>query len=280
MKHVSILSSLATSLSFSRAAPAISNPGASAAPISSQCINIEYRQNWIVAECLTGEDATTRIKSAVYLHNKIENSDGSLKWNAGGGYARTCADCQITGADAALSCSCGTSWNTGKPPNIIGTIKLDEHISVYNGHLLSNFPSTPAIPPISSKYAVPDDLSYSFGGLATCPEAGNESYDFCKMTTNSCHTSTNTSDTLDSRFFFTGPLTCYVPTIYFPAHFQFEALKLVSQGAWEVLGYRDETCSGEAIERVGPEDVGVCKKFGDQRVRALTIRPAFNGDPQ
>lgn len=82
MKHVLVLSSLATSVTIARAAPAHSlrAPGSS---IATQCINSQIRQNWLVSECLTGVDSTTRIESATYLGNKVENRDGDLAWSTG-----------------------------------------------------------------------------------------------------------------------------------------------------------------------------------------------------
>lgn len=54
----------------------------------------------------------------------------------------------------------------------------------------------------------------------------------------------------------------------------------MSVGAWEMLGYADEACTGEPIQRIGYEDRGVCRVFGGERVRAVTVRPLFNGDPR
>ena len=82
MKHLIRFTSLVTALTFAHAAPTISTKQAVPAPINTQCINFEYRQGWLIAECLTSEDSTTRIQSAVYLPNKIANNDGSLQWGA------------------------------------------------------------------------------------------------------------------------------------------------------------------------------------------------------
>jgi hypothetical protein len=66
--------------------------------------------------------------------------------------------------------------------------------------------------------------------------------------------------------------------IYFPQyHYQFESLKLTAEGAWEVLGYADEACSGEPVEKVSDSEMGKCKAFST-RVKALSVRPMFNGD--
>ena len=49
------------------------------AGVLDECINISLRQEWVVADCLTGQDATTRINSAVYIGNKLVNNDANLQ---------------------------------------------------------------------------------------------------------------------------------------------------------------------------------------------------------
>lgn len=84
-----------------------------------------------------------------------------------------------------------------------------------------------------------------------------------------------------TAFQYTQPLTCFVPVIYFPdIHYQFESLKVAGEGAWEVLGYADEQCTGEPVATLGPDQAGVCEKVNGPRVKAVTVRPAFNGDPK
>jgi hypothetical protein len=50
--------------------------------IASQCQNLRIRGTswWMVGNCLTGADSTTRIESSIYLNGKIDNIDGVLKW--------------------------------------------------------------------------------------------------------------------------------------------------------------------------------------------------------
>jgi hypothetical protein len=71
-----------------------------------------------------------------------------------------------------------------------------------------------------------------------------------------------------------------VPFLYFPDyHFQFEMIKFVSEGAWEMIAYADEGCMGEEM-RIGYADRGICRAVEGERLRAFTVRPVFNGDPR
>ncbi|KAF2179524.1 Cyanovirin-N [Zopfia rhizophila CBS 207.26] len=246
---------------------------AHAIPISSQCTNTEIRQSWFLGECLTGQDSTTRIKSAVYLANKVANDDGDLKWKADGSYDSSCSECSLIEGGATLNCSCKTAWGSKKGSRVAGTINLDEHISLYDGHLLSNLSGTPTPPSSLSNYPIPSSFSYSFGGTAHCFEPSDSN----KTTT--CPWNVPCSDTSNSGWMFDGPITCYAPVIYFPIHHQFANLKIVGDGAWEVLAYDNEVCAGEPMGVVRPEDKGVCKGF-ERLAKAVTVRPAFNGDPQ
>lgn len=66
-----------------KAYPAYATPVATEAvvgkPISSECINIRFQLNWLVAECLTGKDNTTRQKTAIWLHSYVWNDHGTMK---------------------------------------------------------------------------------------------------------------------------------------------------------------------------------------------------------
>ncbi|KAF2474918.1 uncharacterized protein BDR25DRAFT_112980 [Lindgomyces ingoldianus] len=250
--------------------------------ISSQCINTEFRQNWFIGECLTGEDATTRVKSAVYMANKVENDDGELKWKNDGRFDRSCNSCNLINGGATLNCNCRTTYQSKKNVSSwVGTLNLDEHISLYSGHLLSNLAGAPTAPttnplsPNPNPYPIPSSFTYSFGGTAHCPDTPGEApgSDYCAWI-GTCSNSSSSVWTFD------GPINCYVPVIYFPQyHYQFESFKLLADGAWEVLGWGDEACTGEPVERVSPDERGVCKGFGT-KVRAISVRPAFSGDPR
>ena len=71
-----------------------------------------------------------------------------------------------------------------------------------------------------------------------------------------------------------------VPIIYFPdIHYQFEEIKLTGEGTWELWGYDSESCTGEPIQVIKSEEMGVCKT-PRKLIKAVTVRPAFNGDPR
>lgn len=126
---------------------------------------------------------------------------------------------------------------------------------------------------------MPSDLSFGFGGNATCPDNSSTTpgFDWCKQVAHTCTTSNARTDTSDVSFRMYGPLGCYVPVVYMPYHFQFEVIKLVGEGAWEMVGYADEQCT-TPVGTISSEDMGVCTSF-QPRVRAISVRPAFNGDP-
>jgi hypothetical protein len=196
-----------------------------------------------------------------------------------GHYERTCQSCSLQSPDSAvLTCECQTAWGTNTPNPQNGIIDLSQHIGVYNGHLLSNLSGPPIVPSSPSKYPVPSDFTYHFGGIATCE---NDSEGVCSNAASKCSTSSpvDRTDASETLWQFSQPLTCYVPTIYFPdLHYVFSSFKLAAEGAWEVLGYADEACSGEPVV-YGAGDAGVCKVL-ERPIKAVTIRPLFNGDAQ
>ncbi|KAF2730593.1 hypothetical protein EJ04DRAFT_567617 [Polyplosphaeria fusca] len=242
--------------------------------LSTECNNLQLRMNWLTADCLTGEDSTTRIQSAVALSNKLSNSDGALKWQTDGHFERTCQDCALS--SLSLTCRCRPSWGTGKTGLQNSTLDLSRHIGVYDGHLLSDMTGAPLVPDTPSPYPVPRDFSYHFGGEATCDGV---SADMCTQV-KECTTASpvNRTDAREAWWTFSEPVECYVPVIYFPdAHYVFSRFKIMGEGAWEVRGFADEGCTGEPVEVLGEGDVGVCKVLGE-RVRAVSVRPLFNGD--
>ncbi|KAF1996011.1 hypothetical protein P154DRAFT_623525 [Amniculicola lignicola CBS 123094] len=260
MKYCSFISALSLFFSLSTAAPLTSSqPAVVGKSIRENCINLEIRNSWLFAECLTGEDSTTRIQSGVGIYNKFGNDDGVLKHSG-----------PIMEVGPALVMTANSST----------THHSKEHIKVYNGHLLSDTFATPNPPITPSKYPVPKDPTFLFGGKTSCADQSTDR-DFCRTNVDSCTNSTR-NDRREGWWTSESPYHCYVPFIYFPdIHFEFEAFKVMSEGDWNVIGYRDEACK-EKIQRVYPEDTGICKVFGDrdeQRVRAFTIVPAFNGDP-
>lgn len=50
--------------------------------IASQCTNLRLSKKdwWVIGDCLTGVDNTTRITSAFSLEEKLTNKDGNITW--------------------------------------------------------------------------------------------------------------------------------------------------------------------------------------------------------
>ncbi|KAF2707183.1 hypothetical protein K504DRAFT_535717 [Pleomassaria siparia CBS 279.74] len=164
----------------------LANPTASPfdpLPVATQCTNIRMPDVWLVADCLTGADATTRMTSGMFLNNKTTNDDGSLTWDTR--YVRV--------TNAWDSCGRGEFFNSCNQCTLSAT------------------------------------------AILTCT---------CK-----------TSDDTEAVFRFYGPERCFVPSVYFPDHFVFSAMKLIREAAWELKGYADEGCT-QLIHTLGP---GVCK---------------------
>ncbi|KAF2473552.1 uncharacterized protein BDR25DRAFT_340930 [Lindgomyces ingoldianus] len=270
MKHILVLTSLA-SLSSVYAAPSTFPQSAIAGPIGSQCINFLIRAQWLIADCLTGTDSTTRIQSAVWLDNKITNNDGNLEWDPKGQWWLSCYECKLI--DGSLNCQCKS--HAGRLINT--TLSLDEHISVYNGHLLSDINGAPKPPSTSSSYPIPVDFEYAVNGIATCPDSKNSTQDWCKTISPSCENK-RTYWHFDEPFWFGGPIHCQILSLNQPDHFQFEVLKWMGEGAWELIAYPDEACKEQPIGRILEAEAGTCRPF-QPRVKAITVIPMFNGDP-
>ncbi|KAH6918060.1 Cyanovirin-N [Coprinopsis sp. MPI-PUGE-AT-0042] len=265
------LASIAALFVVARASPALLPR---AETIGSQCTNTRISQGWLIAECLTGS-GTTRITSGTYLANKVTNDDGVLKWKTDGFYAGSCSGCQLIDGGSKLNCQCRPNFGQNKD----ATITLDEHIGVYNGHLLSNFAGSPAVPNAPSKYEFPADLYYRIGGNATCVEDPPSIPGWCETTMPKC-TSSDKTDYTETPILLGAPLsTCWEPNFYFADKMAFSDIKLAGVGAWEVTAYSDGACT-KKLGTISPEQAGVCLTFGGEKVRGITSRPLFNGDPQ
>ncbi|KAH6918063.1 hypothetical protein BKA70DRAFT_1554216 [Coprinopsis sp. MPI-PUGE-AT-0042] len=274
---MAFVSALATSivafLAVASAAPSLlSEPGS----IASQCTNVRFYQGWLIGDCLTGS-GTTRITSGTYLNSKLGNDDGALVWSVDGTFGQSCYDCTFT--DGAFACKCWRAWpNSGQER--LATVDLDKYIGVYTGHILSNLTGPPQIPSKPSPYPFPSDLTYYLGGNATCSEyPSNEVPDWCTQVNPNCVDGNGTQFSnlpIDHHY----PLSkCYVPTVYFSwYYFQYSQLKIVGEGAWELTVYSDQECTKKIGIISAPDEAGVCKSFGTEKVRGITTRPLFNGD--
>lgn len=54
-------------------------PTAVGGTIAKDCINVQLRDHWLIADCLTGKDKDDRIQSSVYLPSKITNREATLE---------------------------------------------------------------------------------------------------------------------------------------------------------------------------------------------------------
>ncbi|ORY17586.1 hypothetical protein BCR34DRAFT_596771 [Clohesyomyces aquaticus] len=236
-----------------------------------ECTDIELRGRWLVANCLTGADATTRIQSTVFLHDKVTNSEATLKWAVNGAYANSCRNCQIING-ASLNCICDHSANRF---NENTTLNLEEHISNYNGHLLSDLAGPPIVPSTSSAMKIPSDLSWalSFGNTSCYPPEE----DICKGYTigqQPCPSSPTWSSNGD-------PANCssFHWPVAVPVWQSFYSLKIDAPGlGWEFQIYDNVDCKSNPILTVGPKDLAKCNPLSKAGV-AWTVKPLWNADP-
>ncbi|KAH6918062.1 Cyanovirin-N [Coprinopsis sp. MPI-PUGE-AT-0042] len=270
MIRTSTLVSAAALLAVASASPSLLPR---AGTIGSQCTNVRIVQGWLTGECLTGS-GSTRITSGTYLNNKLTNDDGTIKWKKDGSYSTTCSSCRLIDGGSKLNCQCRPNFGQNKDT----TITLDEHIGVYNGHLLSNLAGAPVVPSAPSKYEYPSDLSYRIGGKATCVADPPSIPGWCESTMPKC-TDSDRTDFAETPIQQIAPLsTCFEPNFYFAEKTAFSEIKLASAGAWELTAYSDGACT-KKLGVISPEQAGTCQTFGGEKVRGVITRPLFNGDP-
>lgn len=78
-------------------------------------------------------------------------------------------------------------------------------------------------------------------------------------------------------FLFGAGVKCYKPTVYWNDQFYMsKVLQITAEGMWEIEGFADEECK-ESVMKVYPEEKGTCKPVGEKLVKAIAVRPAFNG---
>ncbi|KAH6918061.1 hypothetical protein BKA70DRAFT_1393848 [Coprinopsis sp. MPI-PUGE-AT-0042] len=265
------LASAVALLAFASASPSLLPR---AGTIGSQCTNTRLFQGWLIGDCLTGS-GTTRITSGTYLQNKLGNDDGAIKWQQDGNYGWTCTSCQLLNGGSDLNCLCRPNFGQSRDANI----NLDQHIGVYNGHLLSDLARALVVPSAPSKYEFPTEMFYRIGGKATCVANPPSIPNWCETTMPTCTTS-NKTDYTEAPIQHLAPLSaCYEPWFYFEDKMAFSDLKLASVGAWELTVYADGACT-KKLGSISPEQAGTCQTFGGEKVRGITSRPLFNGDPQ
>ncbi|KAH7018013.1 Cyanovirin-N [Microdochium trichocladiopsis] len=239
-----------------------------AAGILSDCTNIDFREKWLVADCLTGKDASTRINSAVFIGNKLTNNDGNLQWQANGGYATYCRDCTFAGT--TYTCSCRPNFGQYKWTSI----NLEEHIANYNGFLLSNLTGPARTPSRASTVPVPASFSYDLRYAATNCTSPEDYYE--------CNDDLPLAQPGDCAngggLSLNYAVDCFKNRWYFPweVYTTFQSLQpgAAVSGAWEFTVFGDLECSGAPLGKA-PE--GACSKFAEFGV-GVRVEPLFNGD--
>ncbi|KAJ1324034.1 CVNH domain-containing protein [Microdochium nivale] len=239
-----------------------------AAGILDECININFRQDWLVADCLQAKGSSARINSAVYIDNKLTNNDGNLRWQANGGYRLSCRDCALIGL--TYTCTCRPNFGQYRATSI----NLEEHIANYNGFLLSNLTGPARIPSASSPIPVPADFSYSLkGGALSCTSP--EQYDECDRSSPSPQPADCGEATIGSSH---AGEECLVDRWYFPweVYTSFQSVSPVPavSGAWNFAVYGNHRCDGAVLGRAAP---GTCTKFSRYGV-GVKVEPLFNGN--
>ncbi|RDW61133.1 uncharacterized protein DSM5745_10631 [Aspergillus mulundensis] len=222
---------------------------ASAQGFSSECTDISLTDNWLVATCPTGSGSS--ITSSVFLNNKIVNNNGNLEWVENGRFLGSCVDCAVS--SGVLSCTCRGNFN----PNVAASLNLEEHISNYAGHLLSNQtgPIT-TIPPDSS---VPVPSSFDLSLSLVAPFLGTD----CSRA--------------GAILGLNNPQPCYyinpggVGTVQYSA-----GIQSGNQG-WEIVAYEDPECTSEPVYTFTAGDEGVCVAF-QPYAAAFGVRPLWNAD--
>ncbi|KAF2271515.1 Cyanovirin-N [Westerdykella ornata] len=232
---------------------------------SKLCKDITLTGSWLVANCPDNNGAS--IQSSVYLPSKISNSDGNLVWSVDGQYQGTCITCSIT-SDGILHCTCWKAQGHTRD----ATINLEEHIAVYNGHLLSDLKGTPQPPSSSSPISMPSDLSWTFNYGDTSTYTPGSSL--------SALGATEAPGCTDYTVVEHGnPQPCLTERVPFSSTVDYIAFgggkMTAAGGAWDVKVYDNLDCTGTPLGTI--TEFGTCKVF-EKTALALQVLPKWNAD--
>ncbi|KAJ5645678.1 hypothetical protein N7507_011689 [Penicillium longicatenatum] len=216
---------------------------------SSECTDISLIDSWLIATCPT-DDGTGEITSSVYLPNKIENSEGTLKWKTDGSYWSSCDDCQLVDSGSTLQCYCDGTYSSEDGTT---TLDLETYIANYDGHLLSNLTGAITSVPANSSYAVPTnfDVELELSSL------------------------NNTCSTLGAYLSLNDPTDCYYLNL--GVTYTWACGTSVDNEGWEIVGFAAKDCSGDAVVTYTPSNVDTCLTFSTG-VQAFSITPLWNAD--
>ncbi|PSR85784.1 hypothetical protein BD289DRAFT_249639 [Coniella lustricola] len=143
------------------------------------CSSVAFSNGWLVATC--PDNSGVSVTSSVWLSSLIALDDDSLEWQVGGDFYASCvngAASTISNSTLLSQCAVGESYIS---------IDLSEHISVYDGFLLSDLAGTPSGPTVqSSSITVPSAANhfayqiYFYNALMTryCENYGTEDAGF------------------------------------------------------------------------------------------------------
>ncbi|KAH7122424.1 Cyanovirin-N [Dendryphion nanum] len=247
-------------------------PTVASGTITTDCVNVRLQGLWLVADCWTGQDKTTRIQSTVFLPPKITNREGNLEWKVQGAYPRYCTECKLIEI-SKLNCKCRPSGG----PSKVSTIDLSDHIRNYNGHLRSDLAGPVTIPSNSSTVKIPENIRWglSVGGTSCYspdPEAC-KSFPDPPVTDLTCPANDYTYST-------DGAPTCSskVVPIHGPIYEQFRSLRVNgNERAWDFVVYDNPDCKGPDVGRVDNSEWGKCKVF-PKSMLGVNVIPLWNAD--
>ncbi|KAL2829053.1 Cyanovirin-N [Aspergillus pseudoustus] len=216
-----------------------------AAGFSSECTDVSVTSYWLIGTC--PDDNGDDITSSVFLPYKLSNQNGDLEWAVDGKYYQSCSDCSLSGAN--FSCTCRDSTNH----NQATSINLEEHISNYSGHLLSNQTGAITTVPANSSTPVPSDFSGTLGLDtidATCSSAG------LTVSLNS-------------------PSDCYYANL--GVTISYLSGETSGNQGYEIKFYSDLECTSEVLATVTDSDDDTCVAF-EEAALAWSVIPLWNAD--
>ncbi|KAJ6010373.1 hypothetical protein N7451_001785 [Penicillium sp. IBT 35674x] len=216
---------------------------------STECTDISLIDSWLIGTCPT-DDGTGEITSSVYLPNKIENSEGTLKWKTDGSYWSSCDDCELVDSGSTLQCYCDGTYASEDGTT---TLNLETYIANYDGHLLSNLTGAITSIPTNSSYAVPTNFDVEL-------ELSSEN---------------NTCSVLGAYLTLNDPTDCYYLNL--GVEYTWACGTSVDNEGWEIVGFAAEDCSGDAVATYTPSNVNTCLTFSTG-VQAFSITPLWNAD--
>ncbi|KAH7305311.1 Cyanovirin-N [Stachybotrys elegans] len=230
-----------------------------------ECTGLKVEQTYLFGSCLTGTDASSRIDSTVFLGSKITNRDGHLEWTAGsnGGYSSSCSQCSLE--QAVLTCEC----QKGSDGRLWTSINLEERVSNYDGHLLSNVTGSVNIPEGNSPIPVANDFSWRLlpGDTSQWPSNTPPVANPGPCDGGGYTASGNSPTCITFRWPVSGEI-----------YNAFQGMNpIAAENAWTFTIYDQPLCAGAPIVEIAPEEANTCHTFSKKGL-SVSIQPAWNSD--